>query len=62
MLVSKIKPCMCKYKQLYSETANGSLQKLSFLWYIHLYMDTCANCRANTCVPHCSVRWTMGIY
>ena len=25
MLVSKIKPCMSKYKQLYCETANGSL-------------------------------------
>jgi hypothetical protein len=25
MLVSKIKPCMSKYKQLYGETANGSL-------------------------------------
>ena len=24
MLVSKIKPCMSKYKQLYGETANGS--------------------------------------
>jgi hypothetical protein len=24
MLVSKIKPCMSKYKQLYCETANGS--------------------------------------
>ena len=24
-LVSKIKPCMSKYKRLYSETANGSL-------------------------------------
>jgi hypothetical protein len=31
MLVSKIKPCMSKYKQLYSETANGSLYKLSFI-------------------------------
>jgi hypothetical protein len=30
MLVSKIKPCMSKYKQLYRETANGSLYKLSF--------------------------------
>ena len=29
MLVSKIKPCMSKYKQLYSETANGSLNQLS---------------------------------
>jgi hypothetical protein len=25
MLVSKIKPCMSKYKHLYCETANGSL-------------------------------------
>jgi hypothetical protein len=29
MLVSKIKPCMSKYKLLYGETANGSLQQLS---------------------------------
>jgi hypothetical protein len=29
MLVSKIKPCMCKYKLiLYCETANGSLNQL----------------------------------
>ena len=28
MLVSKIKPCMSKYKQLYCETANGSLYQL----------------------------------
>jgi hypothetical protein len=28
MLVSKIKPCMSKYKQLYRETANGSLNQL----------------------------------
>jgi hypothetical protein len=28
MLVSKIKPCMSKYKQLYSETAEGSLNQL----------------------------------
>jgi len=25
MLVSKIKPCMSKYKQVYCETANGSV-------------------------------------
>ena len=31
MLVSKIKPCMSKYRQLYSETANGSLNQLSFI-------------------------------
>jgi len=28
MLVSKIKPCMYKYKFVYGETANGSLQRL----------------------------------
>ena len=28
MLVSKIKPCMSKYKQFYGETANGSLNQL----------------------------------
>ena len=27
-LVSKIKPCMSKYKPLYGETANGSLYQL----------------------------------
>ena len=31
MLVSKIKPCMSKYKHLYGETANGSLNQLSFI-------------------------------
>ena len=29
MLVSKIKPCKSKYKQLYCETADGSLYQLS---------------------------------
>ena len=28
MLVSKVKPCMSKYKFLYGETANGSLKQL----------------------------------
>ena len=32
MLFSKIKPCMSKYKHLYCETANGSLNQLSFIW------------------------------
>ena len=30
MLVSKIKPCMSKYKQLYRETANGSLYQSKY--------------------------------
>ena len=33
MLVSKIKPCMSKYKRLYCETANGSLNQLWFIWW-----------------------------
>ncbi len=31
MLVSKIKPCMSKYELFNSETANGSLNQLSFI-------------------------------
>ena len=31
MLVSKIKPCKCKYELEYSETANGSLNQLWFI-------------------------------
>jgi hypothetical protein len=31
MLVSNIKPCMSKYKRLYCETANGSLNQLWFI-------------------------------
>ena len=31
MLVSKIKPCMSKYKHSYCETANGSLNQLWFI-------------------------------
>ena len=30
MLVSKIKPCVSKYKLLYGETADGSLKQLLF--------------------------------
>lgn len=37
MLVSKIKPCMSKYKLLYSETANGSLNQL---WFLRSYYPT----------------------
>ena len=31
MLVSKIKPCMSKYKPLHGETANGSLNQKLFI-------------------------------
>ena len=31
MLVSKIKPCMSRYKLLYGKTVNGSLKQLQFI-------------------------------
>ena len=37
MLVSKIKPCMSKYKPVYGETANGSLNQL---WFLRSYNPT----------------------
>ena len=37
MLVSKIKPCMSKYKLSKSETANGSLNQL---WFLRSYNPT----------------------
>ena len=37
MLVSKIKPCMSKYKPLHGETANGSLNQL---WFLRSYIPT----------------------
>lgn len=37
MLVSKIKPCMSKYKLQNSETANGSLNQL---WFLRSYYPT----------------------
>ena len=37
MLVSKIKPCMSKYKLQHSETANGSLNQL---WFLRSYYPT----------------------
>ena len=49
MLVSKIKPCMSKYKLLYGETADGSLKQLWFTWWFPCYMDNRSNSRANTC-------------
>ena len=48
MLVSKIKPCMCKYMLVHSETANGSLNQLWFLRSLPT-VDNCSNSRANTC-------------
>ena len=38
MLVSKTKPCMSKYKQLYRETADGSLKQLSVYLMVPLLL------------------------
>ena len=38
MLVLKIKPCMSKYKQLYRETADGSLKQLSVYLMVPLLL------------------------
>ena len=41
MLVSKIKPCMCVYKPVHSETADCSLnQLLTMLHYINTWVPT----------------------
>ena len=48
VLVSKIKPCMCKYKPVHGQTVNGSLNQLWFLRSLPS-MDNCSNSRANTC-------------
>ena len=37
MLVSKIKPCMSKYKPPVGETANGSINQL---WFLRSYYPT----------------------
>ena len=44
MLVSKIKPCMSKYKQLYGETANGSRLGLLSVREQDVYLATMPNC------------------
>ena len=49
MLVSKIKPCMSKYKLLYCETANGSLNQFIVYLMVPYYTDNRSNSRANTC-------------
>jgi len=47
-LSQRLRPCMSKYSNLYSETANGSLYKYRYL-IVPYYLDTVVNSRANTC-------------
>ena len=50
MLVSKIKPCMSKYKQLYTVKLRTAHYISHYLFDgFLLHMDTRSNSRANTC-------------
>ena len=53
MLVSKIKPCMSKYK-LYLIVKPQKAQYNSYYLfdYKNSYLDNCGNSRANTCKQH----------
>jgi hypothetical protein len=50
MLVSKIKPCMSKYKHLYTVKLRTAHYISNYLFDGSHYMDNCSNSRANTCV------------
>ena len=47
-LVSKIKPCMCKYKILYRNCGRLIISVIVYL-IIPYYLDNRSNSRANTC-------------
>ena len=49
MLVSKIKPCMSKYKQLLLWNCEWLIKSVIVYLIVLYYMDTCGNSRANTC-------------
>jgi hypothetical protein len=50
MLVSKIKPCMSKYKQVIRRNCRWLLKSVIVYLMIPYYMDTRSNSRANTCI------------
>jgi hypothetical protein len=59
MLVSKIKPCMSKYKQLYTVKLRTAHYISNNLFDGLFYMDNRSNSRANTCVKFRLVRGGM---
>jgi hypothetical protein len=59
MLVSKIKPCMSKYKQLYTVKLRTAHYISNNLFDGFFYMDNRSNSRANTCVKSRLVRGGM---
>ena len=49
MLVSKIKPCMSKYKHFILWNCEWLIKSVIVYLIVLYYMDTCGNSRANTC-------------
>jgi len=49
MLVSKIKPCMSKYKQIYMWNCEWLIISVIVYLIIPYYLDNRGNSRANTC-------------
>ena len=53
MLVSKIKPCMSKYKLYHIVKPQKAQYNSYYLFdYKNSYLDNCGNSRANTCKQH----------
>jgi len=50
MLVSKIKPCMSKYKQFIQRNCEWLIKSVIVYLIIPYYLDIRGNSRANTCV------------
>ena len=59
MLVSKIKPCMSKYKHLYTVKLRTAHYISDYLFDGLNYMDNRSNSRANTCVKSRLLRGEM---
>ena len=56
-LVSKIKPCMSKYKQVYTVKLRMAHYNSYSLFDSYYYLDNRGNSRANTCVKHPHRGW-----
>jgi hypothetical protein len=59
MLVSKIKPCMSKYKHLYTVKLRTAHYISNSFFDGSYYMDNRSNSRANTCIKSQLVREEM---
>jgi len=59
MLVSKIKPCMSKYKQIILWNCEWLIISVLIYLIVHCYLDNWGNSWANTCVK---TRLLEGLY